>query len=63
MPSRRTGGTMRVEALMRDVSDAQEARGPVAGPVHQLLQAEKMAALGQTIPASRTSSTTRWRRS
>jgi two-component system NtrC family sensor kinase len=42
-------GTMRVEALMRDVSERKRLESQARELYHQLLQAEKMAALGQTI--------------
>jgi signal transduction histidine kinase len=42
-------GTIRVEALMRDVSERKKLDDETRDIYHQLLQAEKMAALGQTI--------------
>ncbi len=42
-------GTLRVEALVRDVSDRKRLEDQTRDLYHQLLQAEKMAALGQTI--------------
>ncbi len=42
-------GTLRVEALMRDVSERKRLEMQARDLYHQLLQAEKMAALGQTI--------------
>ncbi len=44
-----TNGTMRIEALMRDVSERKKLDDETRDLYHQLLQAEKMAALGQTI--------------
>jgi signal transduction histidine kinase/CheY-like chemotaxis protein len=41
--------TMRVEALMRDVSERKRLDDQTRDIYHQLLQAEKMAALGQTV--------------
>jgi two-component system NtrC family sensor kinase len=43
------GGTLRIEALMRDVSERKRLELQARELYHQLLQAEKMAALGQTI--------------
>ncbi|HEV3140053.1 MAG TPA: ATP-binding protein [Vicinamibacterales bacterium] len=43
------GGRVRVEALMRDVSERKKLDDETRDIYHQLLQAEKMAALGQTI--------------
>jgi len=43
------GGNLRVEALMRDVSERKKLDDETRDIYHQLLQAEKMAALGQTI--------------
>jgi signal transduction histidine kinase len=40
---------LRVEALVRDVSDRKRLEDQTRDLYHQLLQAEKMAALGQTI--------------
>ncbi len=40
---------LRVEALMRDVSERKKLEDQARDLYHQLLQAEKMAALGQTI--------------
>src|SRR6185312_9604162 len=42
-------GTIRVEALIRDVSERKKLDDETRDIYHQLLQAEKMAALGQTI--------------
>ncbi len=42
-------GTLRVEALVRDVSERKKLDDETRDIYHQLLQAEKMAALGQTI--------------
>jgi PAS domain S-box-containing protein len=42
-------GTFRVVALIRDVSERKKLDDETRGIYHQLLQAEKMAALGQTI--------------
>ena len=42
-------GALRVEALMRDVSERKRLEMQTRDLYHQLLQAEKMAALGQTI--------------
>jgi two-component system NtrC family sensor kinase len=42
-------GTLRLEALMRDVSERKRLEMQARDLYHQLLQAEKMAALGQTI--------------
>jgi two-component system NtrC family sensor kinase len=42
-------GAVRVEALMRDVSERKKLDDETRDIYHQLLQAEKMAALGQTI--------------
>jgi PAS domain S-box-containing protein len=41
--------TLRVEALMRDVSERKKLEDQARDLYHQLLQAEKLAALGQTI--------------
>ena len=43
------GRALRVEALMRDVSERKKLDDETRDIYHQLLQAEKMAALGQTI--------------
>jgi PAS domain S-box-containing protein len=43
------GGEIRVEALMRDVSERKRLEDQARDLYHQLLQAEKLAALGQTI--------------
>jgi len=43
------GGAIRVEALVRDVSERKKLDDEARDLYHQLLQAEKMAALGQTI--------------
>jgi signal transduction histidine kinase/BarA-like signal transduction histidine kinase len=42
-------GRMRVEALVRDVSERRQVEDQSRDLYHQLLQTEKMAALGQTI--------------
>jgi signal transduction histidine kinase/CheY-like chemotaxis protein len=42
-------GGVRLEALMRDVSERKRLEGQSRDLYHQLLQAEKLAALGQTI--------------
>jgi len=42
-------GQMRMEALVRDVSERKKLDDETRDLYHQLLQAEKMAALGQTI--------------
>ena len=42
-------GTLRLEALVRDVSERKKLDDETRDIYHQLLQAEKMAALGQTI--------------
>ena len=42
-------GQMRLEALLRDVSERKKLDDETRDIYHQLLQAEKMAALGQTI--------------
>jgi len=42
-------GSLRVEALVRDVSERKKLDDETRDIYHQLLQAEKMAALGQTI--------------
>jgi len=42
-------GTLRVEGLMRDVSERKRLEDQARDLYHQLLQAEKLAALGQTI--------------
>ena len=46
-----TGGPdeLRIEALMRDVSERKRLEDQARDLYHQLLQAEKLAALGQTI--------------
>src|SRR5262249_27031037 len=44
-----TLGTVRVEALIHDVSERKKIDDETRDIYHQLLQAEKMAALGQTI--------------
>jgi signal transduction histidine kinase len=41
--------TLRVEALVRDVSDRKRLEHQTRDLYHQLLQAEKLAALGQTV--------------
>src|SRR5919108_3763889 len=43
------GNGLRVEALMRDVSERKRLEDQARDLYHQLLQAEKLAALGQTI--------------
>src|SRR5262245_57192951 len=43
------GGGIRIEALMRDVSERKRLEDQARDLYHQLLQAEKLAALGQTI--------------
>src|SRR4051812_8686696 len=43
------GGGVRIEALMRDVSERKRLEDQARDLYHQLLQAEKLAALGQTI--------------
>jgi PAS domain S-box-containing protein len=43
------GEAIRVEALMRDVSERKRLEDQARDLYHQLLQAEKLAALGQTI--------------
>jgi signal transduction histidine kinase len=43
------GGELRIEALMRDVSERKRLEDQARDLYHQLLQAEKLAALGQTI--------------
>jgi signal transduction histidine kinase/CheY-like chemotaxis protein len=42
-------GSLRVEALMRDVTERKRLEDQARDIYHQLLQAEKLAALGQTI--------------
>ena len=42
-------GGIRIEALMRDVSERKRLEDQARDLYHQLLQAEKLAALGQTI--------------
>nr|AHN97851.1 nitrogen specific signal transduction histidine kinase [uncultured bacterium lac121] len=42
-------GSVRIEALIRDVSERKKLDDETRDLYHQLLQAEKMAALGQTI--------------
>jgi signal transduction histidine kinase len=42
-------GTLRIEAIVRDVSERKKLDDETRDIYHQLLQAEKMAALGQTI--------------
>ncbi len=42
-------GELRIEALMRDVSERKRLEDQARDLYHQLLQAEKLAALGQTI--------------
>ena len=48
-PNAPRNGALRVEALMRDVSERKKLDDETRDIYHQLLQAEKMAALGQTI--------------
>ena len=43
------GGAVRIEALVRDVSERKRLEDQARDLYHQLLQAEKLAALGQTI--------------
>ncbi len=43
------GDTVRIEALLRDVSERKRLEDQARDLYHQLLQAEKLAALGQTI--------------
>jgi len=45
----REGDALRIEALFRDVSERKKLDDETRDIYHQLLQAEKMAALGQTI--------------
>ena len=45
----RSDGSVRVEALIRDISDRKKLDDETRDIYHQMLQAEKMAALGQTI--------------
>ena len=47
--AQRDGDDLRVEALMRDVSERKRLEDQARDLYHQLLQAEKLAALGQTI--------------
>jgi PAS domain S-box-containing protein len=42
-------GSIRIEALVRDVSERKKLENQTRDLYHQLLQAEKLAALGQTI--------------
>ncbi len=42
-------GSLRVEAVMRDVSERKKLEDQARNLYHQLLQAEKLAALGQTM--------------
>ena len=42
-------GSIRIEALVRDVSERKKLESQTRDLYHQLLQAEKLAALGQTI--------------
>ena len=46
---KRTPAGVRIEALMRDVSERKRLEDQARDLYHQLLQAEKLAALGQTI--------------
>jgi two-component system NtrC family sensor kinase len=49
-PAHKTAdGVIRIEALIRDVSERKKLDDETRDLYHQLLQAEKMAALGQTI--------------
>ena len=48
-PRRSTDGGIHIEALMRDVSERKRLEDQARDLYHQLLQAEKLAALGQTI--------------
>ena len=43
------GGSLRIDALVRDVSERKKLENQTRDLYHQLLQAEKLAALGQTI--------------
>jgi len=45
----RSGGLLRIEALVRDVSDRKRLEDQSKDIYQQILQSEKMAALGQTI--------------
>ena len=45
----RPDGSVRLEALVRDVSDRKKLDDQTRDLYHQLLQAEKMASLGQTV--------------
>jgi two-component system cell cycle sensor histidine kinase/response regulator CckA len=47
--AQKEGDAIRVEALMRDVSERKRLEDQARDLYHQLLQAEKLAALGQTI--------------
>ena len=47
--ARAEGDALRIEALMRDVSERKRLEDQARDLYHQLLQAEKLAALGQTI--------------
>jgi two-component system NtrC family sensor kinase len=49
LPERRGAGGLRVESLIRDVSERKRLDDQARDLYQQLLQAEKMAALGQTI--------------
>jgi signal transduction histidine kinase len=44
-----TNGSLRVDAIIRDVSGRKKLEDQARDLYHQLLQAEKMAALGQTV--------------
>ena len=44
-----TDGSVRIDALVRDVSERKKLEDQTRDLYHQLLQAEKLAALGQTI--------------
>ncbi|HEY8549037.1 MAG TPA: ATP-binding protein [Vicinamibacterales bacterium] len=48
-PSEQGDGTLQVDALLRDVSERKKLEDQARDLYHQLLQAEKMAVLGQTI--------------
>jgi two-component system cell cycle sensor histidine kinase/response regulator CckA len=46
---RAAGGSMRVEAMLRDVTERKRALDQTRGVFHQLAQTEKLASLGQTM--------------
>ncbi len=48
-PAEGAAGTLAIEALVRDVSERKKLDDQAKDVYHQLLQAEKLAALGQTI--------------